>query len=436
MLLKRAKSFIGCLSIAIFLLGTGAIASAADQKEKRGKIPTEPIKIGFAVPMSGVAASLSPNAGVNAELAAEYINKYEGGILGRPVKAIIYDTKANAQTTVELFGKLIENDKVEAVLGCLSSSTGMAVAPKVEEQWKIPTLLLEATTMAMFTTVDPKPKYVFRIGPNDVMQSITHVTAILKEKPDVKTIAIGAPDYEWGHDVVKRFQDIMHKFKPDVTFVYTFFHPFGEAGPNFAPYITHIMQQKPDVYVGYSWGSDGVAWHNQAEAMGLYKSIPLVFDVFSGTAKGEMAREGALAETRAGDGTFPPYALGYPDSKFTPMILEKTGVLPTYGMDIHMLTGLLYLKKAYEKAYDLTNQYPSPEMVVKTLDGLSIVGPDGIASMINHESTAPGMAVGKLHEENGRWVMRDMIFVPDYLRIVPPWMTVPQFIDSLDKLNK
>ncbi|MGA7563316.1 MAG: ABC transporter substrate-binding protein [Desulfobaccales bacterium] len=437
MLIKRiSKSFIACLTTAIFLMVTmGAVASAADQKEK-GKIPAGPINIGFAVPMSGVAATLSPNAGVNAELAAEYMNKYEGGILGRPVKAIIYDTKANAKTTVELFGKLIENDKVEAVLGCLSSSTAMAVAPKVEDQWKIPTLLLEGTTMAMFTTVDPKPKYVYRIGPDDVMQSIAHVLAVLKEKSDVKTIAIGAPDYEWGHDVVTRFKQIMLKFKPDVKFTYEFFHPFGTAGPNFAPYITHIMQEKPDVYVGYSWGSDGVAWHNQAEAMGLYKSVPLVFDVFSGTAKGEMAREGALAETRAGDGTFPPYALGYPDSKFTPMILEKTGVLPTYGMDIHMLTGLLYLKKAYEKAYDLTGQYPSPETVAKLLDGLSIIGPDGVASMLNHQSTAPGMAVGKLHQENGHWVMKDMMFVPDYLRIVPPWMTVPQFIDALGKLNQ
>ena len=83
------------------------------------------------------------------------------------------------------------------------------------------------------------------------------------------------------------------------------------------------MKQKPDVYVGYSWGSDGVAWHNQAEAMGLYKAVPLVFDVFSGTAKGQMAREGVLAETRAGNGTFPPYALGYPNSKLTPAILGE-----------------------------------------------------------------------------------------------------------------
>ena len=434
MIFRKPGSLIVCVAIATALLlgAMGGPAAAADQK---GSIPSDPIKIGFVVPLSGVAATLSPNAGVNAELAAEYMNKYEGGILGRQVKAIIYDEK-NAQTSVELFGKLVESDKAEAILGCLSSSSGLAVAPKVETQWKIPTLLLESTTMALFSQVIPNPRYVYRIGPDDVMQSIAHVTAVLKEKPDLKTVAIGAPDYEWGHDVVKRFQEIMGKFKPDVKFVYTFFHPFGEAGPNFSPYITNIMQQKPDVYVGYSWGSDGVAWHNQAEAMGLYDKVPLVFDVFSGTAKGEMAREGVLAETRAGNGTFPPFALGYPNSKFTPAILEKTGVLPTYGMDIHMLTGLLFLKKAYEKAYDLTGQYPTPEMVAKTLDGLSVIAPDGIAAMINHQCTAPGMAVGRLHKEKDGWVMKDMILVPDYLRIVPPWMTVEQFIDKLDKLEK
>ena len=83
---QRAKSFIVCIAMAIFLTGTiSAIASAADEKEK-GKIPTEPIKIGFVVPMSGVAASLSPNAGINAELAAEYMNKYEERYIGPPYK--------------------------------------------------------------------------------------------------------------------------------------------------------------------------------------------------------------------------------------------------------------------------------------------------------------------------------------------------------------
>jgi len=431
MFLKRVKLSIVCVVIVVLLAGViGVVAGAADN------IPSGPMKIGFAIPLSGVATSLAPDLGVKAEIAVEYINKYEGGILGRKVKPIIYDTKCNPQTTVELCEKLVESDKVEAMMGCLSSSTGLAIASKVEKEWQIPTLLLEATTMDMFTKADPNPKYLFRIGPDDVMQSLTHVEAVLKEKPDVKTIAIGAPDYEWGHDVVNRFKQIMKKLKPDVEFVYTFFHPFAEASPNFTPYITEIMQRNPDVYVGYSWGTDGVAWCTQAKAMGLYKRIPLVLDIFSGTAKGELAAEGVLSEARAGKLLFPPLKLGYPNSKLVPMYLDKIGVLGSYGMGVHMVTGLLYLKKAYEKAYDLTGKYPSSEMVVKTLEGLSIIGPCGITSMINHQSTAPGMTVGKLHKSNGVWVLRDRVFVPNYLKVVPPWMTVEEFIDSLGELKE
>jgi len=423
---KKVGFSIVCVMLSMLLTLIISVVVVAD----------DPIKIGFAVPMSGVATALSPDAGAKAEVAAEYINKYEGGILGRKVEPIIYDTKGNAQTTVELFGKLVENDGVEAILGCLSSSTGLAVASMVEEKWQIPTLLLEATTMDMFSEADPDPVYLFRIGPDDVMQSITHVEAVLMEKPDVKTIAIGAPDYEWGHDVVEQFKRIMGEFKPGVEFIYIFFHPFGEAGANFGAYITEIMQKNPDVYVGYSWGTDGVAWHNQAKAMGLYKQISLVFDVFSGTAKGEVATEGVLAESRAGNAMFPPHKLGYPNSKLAPMLLEKTGVLPTYGMGVHMLTGLLYLKEAYEKAYDMIGEYPSPEMVAKALDGLSIMGPCGITSMINHQSNAPGMTVGKLYKKDDMWLLGDMIFVPDYLKIVPPWMTIEEFIDVLGELKE
>ena len=429
MFMRKSKALVVMLTAAMLLVG--ALGAAAS-----GEIPSGPIKIGFAVPMSGTATSLAPDAGINAQIAVEYINKYEGGILGRPVQAFIYDTKGDPQTTVDVFGKLIENDGVEAVLGCLSSSTGLAIAPRVENRWKIPTLLLEATTMQMFTTAVSNPKYVYRIGPDDVMQSITHVKAVLENKPDLKTIALGAPDYEWGHDVVNSFIKILAQFRPDVEVVYTFFHPFGEASPNFTAYITELMQRKPDVYVGYSWGTDGVAWHNQAKAMGLYGRIPLVFDVFAGTAKGQLAEEGVLAETRAGNAMFPPHELGYPNAKHAPMILERVGALPTYGMGVHMLTGMLYLKAAYEKVYALTGQYPTPEQVATALDGLSIIGPCGITSMINHQSTAPGMAVGKMHQrEDGLWVMEDLLIVPDYMRFVPPWMTVDEFIETLGKIQ-
>jgi ABC-type branched-subunit amino acid transport system substrate-binding protein len=429
MLLKRAGFLILSIITAMFLM---AGTSSAAQGEE-GKIPEGPIKIGFAVPLSGVLVLQDPGAGEASKLAAEYVNKYEGGILGRMIQPITYDTKADPATAVNVYGKLIEDDHVEAVLGNNSSGTGIAVAPKVENKWHVPTILLESTTMAMFTKVVPKPKYVFRVGPDDLMQSVTHVVAVLKANPNVETIAIGGPDYEWGHDVVERFKEVMEAFKPGVKFVYTFFPPFAQAGPNFTPFITTIMQNHPDVYVGYMLGSDLVAWHNQAEAVGLYKKIPLAMDVMGFVSE----VEGNLAEARGGGGIFPPWALGYPNAKYTPMLLNKIGAYPNFGMDIHMLEGLLFLKKAYEKAYALSGRYPTPEMVATAMDGLAIIGPCGVTSMIDHQSTAPGESVGRLYKtEDGKWSYKDMVFVPDYLKIVPPGMTFDQFIKTLGELRK
>ncbi len=84
MFMRKSKALVVMLTAAMLLVG--ALGAAAS-----GEIPSGPIKIGFAVPMSGTATSLAPDAGINAQIAVEYINKYEGGILGRPVQAFIYD---------------------------------------------------------------------------------------------------------------------------------------------------------------------------------------------------------------------------------------------------------------------------------------------------------------------------------------------------------
>ena len=157
MFMRKSKALVVMLTAAMLLVGALELRPAGDSERSD--------QDGFAVPMSGTATSLAPDAGINAQIAVEYINKYEGGILGRPVQAFIYDTKGDPQTTVDVFGKLIENDGVEAVLGCLSSSTGLAIAPRVENRWKIPTLLLEATTMQMFTYRGAKPQVCIQDWP-------------------------------------------------------------------------------------------------------------------------------------------------------------------------------------------------------------------------------------------------------------------------------
>jgi branched-chain amino acid transport system substrate-binding protein len=77
-----------------------------------GPDTTGPIKIGF---MGNLSAPSSLSAKAAAMMAVDEMNK-AGGILGRPIKLIIEDTKGEIPKCVELYKKLVMNDRVLAVI--------------------------------------------------------------------------------------------------------------------------------------------------------------------------------------------------------------------------------------------------------------------------------------------------------------------------------
>ena len=80
----------------------------------------EPIKIGFLYILSGRVAQFGYIAKQGADLAISEINR-SGGINGRPIKAIFRDTKARPETAIEEAENLVNKDKVDALIGIISS---------------------------------------------------------------------------------------------------------------------------------------------------------------------------------------------------------------------------------------------------------------------------------------------------------------------------
>src|SRR5256885_10931727 len=86
----------------------------------------EPVKLGVVAIRAGIAAPVG-TAGLRAtEWWAERVNK-AGGILGRPVQLVV-EEESNPKDTVERYRKLVLQDKVEAVIGGIS--TGVDLAPR------------------------------------------------------------------------------------------------------------------------------------------------------------------------------------------------------------------------------------------------------------------------------------------------------------------
>lgn len=98
-----------------------------------------PITIGAAVSLSGRMAREGRYQVDGYRLWEMDINA-KGGILGRPVKLVIYDDESEPATAIKLYEKLITSDKVDLVFGPYSSPIASAVAP-ILEKYRYPSLM-------------------------------------------------------------------------------------------------------------------------------------------------------------------------------------------------------------------------------------------------------------------------------------------------------
>jgi branched-chain amino acid transport system substrate-binding protein len=92
----------------------------------------EEIMIGAILPLTGVAANHGQDAKDGIIMAVAEINS-AGGIEGKPVKIIFEDTRSTVEGCVSGVRKLIQVDRVPIIIGPISSSDVLAVAPIVEK---------------------------------------------------------------------------------------------------------------------------------------------------------------------------------------------------------------------------------------------------------------------------------------------------------------
>jgi len=131
-------------------------ASPAAAGDTTGVTDTQ-ILVGTTLPLSQtVAAAYAPVAdGMQAYFA--YINDAEGGVYGRKIKLVVGDDHYNPPDTVEVTRRLVEQDKVFAIVGALGDETHAAVLGYLEDNG-VPDLFL-ATGVHRYT--DPPVKTRF-----------------------------------------------------------------------------------------------------------------------------------------------------------------------------------------------------------------------------------------------------------------------------------
>ena len=160
----------------IRLAAAGALALAAPGGPAGAQ---EAIRIGSFLAVTGPAAFLGEPEKKTLELYVDKING-QGGVLGRPLELVVYDTGMKAADAVTFAKRLIEQDEVDALIGGTTTGETMAVVKLVEEAG-IPFISLGGASVI----VDPVQKWVFKTPHTDRM-------AVDKIYADMRTEGIAA----------------------------------------------------------------------------------------------------------------------------------------------------------------------------------------------------------------------------------------------------
>lgn len=260
---RRRRSLLQGVSAATALgtLGFPAIV--------RGQ--SDVLRIGHLTPRTGFLGPVGEYAVMGINLAVEEINA-AGGVMGRKIELIAEDS-VNPQTASTKAERLIERDKVSAIIGEISSASGLAIAQVAQRNRTLffntgcnsDDLRGKSCNRYMFHTEAPNTMYVNACG-----------QALLREGmvQGKKWYSLTA-DYAFGHDLLKVAKRFMTanggQFAADEL--------VATDITDFSPYMLKIRNAKPDIVVSNLAGNQITVFMKQYIEFGLqYPVVGFAFD--------------------------------------------------------------------------------------------------------------------------------------------------------------
>jgi branched-chain amino acid transport system substrate-binding protein len=147
----RARMLVAGIACAGAMFCTGAATAQ------------EPIRIGSFLSVTGPASFLGDPEQKTLEMYVERINA-SGGVVGRKLQLIVYDDGGDADKARTFTKRLLEQDKVDVIVGGSTTGTTMAAIPLIE-QAQTPFVSLAGAVVI----IEPVKKWVFKTPHTDRM---------------------------------------------------------------------------------------------------------------------------------------------------------------------------------------------------------------------------------------------------------------------------
>jgi branched-chain amino acid transport system substrate-binding protein len=244
-------SRVGSLVAAVSIAAASLVASGASAQD------TTPIKLGLAITQTGPYSPPAMFELRGYELAVDQINK-AGGLLGRQVEMVKYDDQGNPSTAVQLYQKLLTDDKVDLLLSPYQADLVAAVAPIVNRAEKVmPSMSANVEVFSgkfpyLIQSITQTGRYMAPVIELAAAQGYKTVALLVQNTQFPKQLGEGvvALAKENGLDVV-----FNESYPPSTT--------------DFSALVLKAGEKKPDVIIGATYLADAQGIVRAAKAQNV-----------------------------------------------------------------------------------------------------------------------------------------------------------------------
>jgi branched-chain amino acid transport system substrate-binding protein len=211
-----------------------------------------PIRIGYCLSLTGPVADNSRSAQLAHEIWREDINR-QGGVLGRPVELVCYDDHADASQVPGIYKKLMDEDKVDLVIGGYGTNTVLAAMLLIMERKRffvglmglgVNNTLGYANYFAMIPT-GPDPNAALTEG---------FFALAAEQEPRPATVALLSADAEFSRNPILGAKANARKYSFQIVHEAT----YPLVTENFTPVIDEVAESNCDLLFLCSYLADSV----------------------------------------------------------------------------------------------------------------------------------------------------------------------------------
>ncbi len=225
-----------------------------------------PVKLGVLLPYTGVLSIQGTDTTNGLEL---YLAKIGSRAGGREIQMLKEDDEAKPDVALTKIKKLVERDRVDFLIGPVSSVVALAIRNYVHEQ-QTPLIVPVAFTRELTSPAKASPS-IFRVA-ETTDQSNYPMGAWIMKNTKYRKVVIMATDFVAGRHAVEAF---MAGFKAAGGEIVKEIYPPLNT-PDFAPYLAQAGALKADAVYAWFAGADAIRFVKQYKEFGLSDGMPLV----------------------------------------------------------------------------------------------------------------------------------------------------------------